>query len=100
MITFPIRVGRASYRGSKAALREKAAAYNRDAAMLERYVNDRIHASPAPIQLFTYGAIAPAVGLSVARVSEILFSVDCGHTGLTVAKTDEAWRRWLEERRL
>lgn len=90
---FPIHVPRSSYRGSKQSLREKASDYNRDAERLERYLNDRIEADPSPIQQYIYGFIAPDVGLSLERVREILFGVDCGHNGLTVAKSDDALRR-------
>jgi hypothetical protein len=93
MKVFPIHVPRSPYRGSKQSLRQKAADYNRDAARLEKYLNDKIQADPSPIQQYIYGFIAPDVGLTLERVREILFGVDCGHNGLTVAKTDDAYRR-------
>jgi hypothetical protein len=73
-------------------MRREAAQYNEDAAALEAYLNEQIEADPDPIQEYLYGLIAPDVGMSVARVAEILFGVDCGHNGLTVAKSVEAWR--------
>jgi hypothetical protein len=93
MKVFPIHVPRSLYRGSKQSLRQKAADYNRDAAHLEKYLNDRIQASPSPIQQYIYGSIAPDVGLPLERVREILFGVDSGHNGLTVAKTADALKR-------
>jgi hypothetical protein len=36
---------------------------------------------------------APDVGLPLERVREILFGVDSGHNGLTVAKTADALKR-------
>lgn len=95
MKIFPIQVPRQRYRGTKPSLRQKAAEYNRDAARLEKYLNDRIEADPAPIQQYIYGFIAPDVGMSLDRVRDILFGVDCGHNGLTVAKSTEAWQRFM-----
>jgi hypothetical protein len=93
MKVFPIHVPRHPYRGSNPSKRQKMMDYNRDADRLEKYLNDRIQADPSPIQQYIYGFIAPDVGLSVERVREILFGVDSGHNGLTVAKTGEALRR-------
>jgi hypothetical protein len=93
MKVFPIHVPRSRYRGGKPSLRQKASDYNRDAERLEKYLNDRIQASPSSVQQYIYGSIAPDVGLPLERVQEILFGVDCGHNGLTVAKTHDAFRR-------
>lgn len=96
MQAFPIHVPRKHYGGSKPALRQRAADYNRDAAMLERYINDRIQVRPDPIQQYIYGFIAADVGLSTERVRAILFAVDCGHNGITVAKSAEALQAFFE----
>jgi hypothetical protein len=55
----------------------------------------QIEADPSPIQQYIYGFIAPDVGMSLARVTEILFGVDCGHNGLTVAKSADAWNKFM-----
>lgn len=90
MKIYPISVPRKHYRGSKDSMRRKVAEYNQDAARLEKYLNEQIEADPSPIQQYIYGLIALDLGMSVERVTEILFGVDCGHTGLTVAKSAEA----------
>ena len=82
MVRYPITVGRSSYRGNTPKGRQKAAEYNRDAAMLETHINNQIKNGQTGI--FSYSTIAREVGLSVERVTEILFTVDCGHTGFTV----------------
>lgn len=91
MTVYPIDVPRNHYRGTKPALREKAAQYNRDASILEAYLNRRIENDPTPIQDYTYGFVAVDVGLSLERVRNILLGVDGGYHGLTVAKSGEAW---------
>jgi hypothetical protein len=44
-----------------------------------------------------YWTIAADVNMTVERVREILFAVDCGHNGLTVAKSEEAWKKMIED---
>jgi hypothetical protein len=87
MKVFPIRVPRKQYRGSKDFLRRKTVEYNQCAVRIERYLNDRIAADPNPIQSYTYEFIALDLDLTPEHVREILFGVDCGHNGLTVAKS-------------
>jgi hypothetical protein len=95
MKVFPIHVPRQRYHGSNASKRRKMIDYNLDAERLEKYINDRTQADPSPIQQYIYGFIAPEVSLPLERVREILFGVDCGHNGLTVAKSDDALRHAL-----
>lgn len=96
MKIYPIHVHRSAYRGSNAAKRRRASEYDADAMRLERYLNLQIEADPSPIQQFIYGFIASRVGMSEGRVREILFRVDCGHNGLTVAKTEQDWRAFID----
>jgi hypothetical protein len=84
---YPIRVPRKYYRGKDEVKRFAVAQYNQDAERLEAYLNERIETDPKPVQQYIYGFIALDVGMSTSRVSEILFAVDCGHTGITVAKS-------------
>lgn len=95
MKVFPIRVPRKSYKGSKDFLRCKRAEYNQCAARIERYLNDRIEAGPSPVQVYIYGFIAPDLELTTERVREVLSGVG-GHNGLTVAKSPEALRDFLQ----
>lgn len=92
MPIYPIRVPRESYRGSNPSRRAKVAEYNRDAATLEHFVNEQVRTNPSPIQILTYASIAEEIGMTLERVERILFSVAAGHTGLTVAKSEDAWR--------
>jgi hypothetical protein len=82
MVRYPITVARSDYRGRNPAKLRKAAEYNQDAAMLEDHINEQIKNGKTGV--FHYATIASEVGLSVERVSKILFSVDCGHNGFTV----------------
>jgi hypothetical protein len=97
MKVFPIRVPRHPYRGNDEAKKRKRAEYNQDAATLETYLNEKIAADAAPIQQFIYGYIAPDVGLPEQRVREILFAVDTGHNGLTVAKSQQAYTDFMSD---
>jgi hypothetical protein len=98
MKVYPIHVPRNLYRGSKESARRKAAEYNRDASALETYLNAQIQANESPIQQYFYRQIALEIGLPIERVQEILFGVDCGHNGLTVAKSSEAWADSVADR--
>lgn len=95
MKVYPISVPRKDYRGGKAAVRAKVAAYNADAERLESHLNGRIRDDPSPIQTYIYGYIALELGMPLDRIRDILFGVDCGHNGLTVAKSVEAWRQFM-----
>ena len=84
MVRYPIHVELRRYRGADPKKRAKIAAWDRDAAMLEQHINDQIRAGKTGV--FHYSRIAHEVGLKEKRVSEILFSVDCGDNGFTVIK--------------
>jgi hypothetical protein len=66
---------------------EKTVEHNQCAVRIEWYLNDRIAADPNPIQTYTYEFIALDLDLIADQAREILFGVDCGHNGLTVAKS-------------
>ena len=95
MKIYPIRVPRHPYGGNDPAKRRKKDEYNRDAAKLEAYLNEQISSDPQPIQQYDYGSIASEVDMPMERVADILFGVDAGHNGLTVAKSAEAWKKFM-----
>jgi hypothetical protein len=86
MVTYPIRVKRASYRGVNAKKCEQAAEYNRIASELEAYINNLLKEQSAPVQSYIYGEIAAATGYDEKDVREICFSIDCGHNGFTAVR--------------
>jgi hypothetical protein len=89
---FPVHVKRDHYTGANQRRREKQRRYNKVASICERYLNDRIAADPANCQTYLYPYIADDLGLDVEEVSRVLFSVDCGHNGLTVLKNpNQPW---------
>jgi hypothetical protein len=90
---FPIRVPRKQYRGSSDFLRRRTVEHNQCAVRIEQYLNDRIATDPNSIQTYTYEFITLDLDLTAEQVREILFSVDCGHNGLTVAKSSVKWPR-------
>lgn len=97
---YPIHVERSRYRGGDLRKRQKAAEYNRDAQVLEDAVNQMIREG-GPRQ-FLYHEIARITQLPLERVRKIMFSVDCGHNGLTVShgvggEPAEFIKRWEAE---
>ncbi|VVE54309.1 hypothetical protein [Pandoraea anhela] len=86
MKTYPIRVARSSYRGADPKKREKAADYNRDAALLESRTNELLLKQKEPVRSYLWMELSIAAGLSYDRVAELGYSIDCGSGGFT------AWR--------
>jgi hypothetical protein len=89
MVTYPVRVSRKSYRGSKETIRRKTNEHNRIARELEEYINQRIKEQEEETRVYYYYEIASETGYSKELVREILFSVDCGHHGFTDRKTTD-----------
>lgn len=96
MTIYPIDVPRSAYRGSNVSKRRRAAEYDADARRLERYLNAQSKRIRGQYSNSSTASLRPKVGLAEARVREILFRVDCGHNGLTVAKNAEDWRAFIE----
>ena len=77
-----IEVQRSCYRGKDEKKFAAHMAYNRDANLLENHINQQI--TNGETGTFLYANIAREVGLSRERVTEILFSVECGSNGFTI----------------
>ncbi|MEX0837493.1 MAG: hypothetical protein WD101_04115 [Gemmatimonadota bacterium] len=86
MPSYPIEVPRKGYGGTDSRLRREAEEFNRDAAILERHINETFVASGQHRKQFLYGYIAIDTGIPQDRVRDILFTVDCGHNGFSVWK--------------
>lgn len=86
MVTYPVRVPRKNYRGSKLLIQLKTNERNRIAAELERYINQRIEEQEEGRKVYLYHEIAAATGYPLEIVRDILFGVDSGHHGFTVTK--------------
>lgn len=86
MVTFPISVGRDSYRGNDARKRSKTAQNNRDAMALEQAANDLLRNQEEPIRSYRWHELCQASGLSLDTVKRLGFSIDCGHNGYTAIK--------------
>lgn len=86
MVTFPISVGRDSYRGNDARKRSKAAQHNRDAMALEQAANDLLRNQEEPIKNYRWHELCQASGLSLDTIKRLGFSIDCGHNGYTAIK--------------
>jgi hypothetical protein len=96
MKVFPIHVPRHRYSGNNPPKRQKKMDYNRDAARLEKYINDRIQANDSPIQQYIL-RVHCSQGRAGRRVREILFGGDCGPNGFTAAKSEEALTHFMTE---
>lgn len=89
MAHYPIHVKRKSYNGNdpkKIAARNE---WNRDAMELEKITNELI--KKRGNDRYDYSEIARLAGFEEERVVEIMFSVDCGHSGFTI------WNYEVEE---
>ncbi|MHA6884642.1 hypothetical protein [Ralstonia pseudosolanacearum] len=89
MKTHPISVARNGYRGSDSKKRAKAAAENRDAALLESYANELLLAQKEPIKVYFWMELARGTGLPYDTVARLGYSIDGGSNGFT------AWRHDL-----
>jgi hypothetical protein len=87
LVTYPIHVRGASYRGADPRKREKAASQNRIASELEAHINALLKAQTRPIQQYLYHEIADATGHSIQKVRELCFSIDGGHNGFTAYRS-------------
>lgn len=88
MVTYPIHVRRATYRGADPRKREKAVTLNRIAAELEAHINARLKTQTQPIHQYLYHEIARATGHPLVTIRELCFSIDCGHNGFTAFRSD------------
>ena len=83
MVHYPIQVRRKHYAGHNQSKLQEAVWFNNDAARLEDHINFQIRNGKTGA--FFYATIAKEVGIPVERVRDILFSLDCGYHGFTVA---------------
>lgn len=89
MKTYPVHVARSGYRGNDPKKRAKAAAHNRDAALLESCANELLKKQTDAVQVYHWAELANASGLPHERVAELGYSIDGGSNGFT------AWRHDL-----
>jgi len=87
MVNYPVYVPRKHYKGRNPREREKARRYNEVAKLCEDYLNKKILENPEEIQQYTYGFMAPDLGLTTDEVLKVMFAVDAGHNGVTVRKS-------------
>jgi hypothetical protein len=89
MKSYPISTDRDYYRGSNASKQRNATEYNRVAARVEKYINDDLKDKPTDTA-YTYFSqyIAHELGEDSSLVQRIVFSIDCGHNGVTIFKGD------------
>lgn len=86
MVTFPIRIARAGYRGSDLRKRQKALERNRLASTLESKINEMLANQTDPIRTYLYHEIASETGIGYETVRDLCFSIDCGSNGFTAYK--------------
>ncbi len=90
MKTYPVRVPRDLYGGRGDARRRKQASFNDAAQAIEQYLNWAMEAEPAgTMREFLTADIARALHLDDELVDRIVFSIDCGHNGVTIRKAGE-----------
>ncbi len=90
MKTYPVHVPRDLYGGRDDARRRKQASFNDAAQAIEHYLNRAMEAEPAGnAREFLTADIARALHLDGELVDRIVFSIDCGHNGVTIRKAGE-----------
>lgn len=90
MKTYPVRVPRNLYSGRDDARRRKQASFNDAAQAIEQYLNRAMEAEPGgTMREFLTADIARALHLDDELVDRIIFSIDCGHNGVTIRKAGE-----------
>jgi hypothetical protein len=96
MVSYPINVKRASYRGTNLKRQRETADHNRIAAELERYINDALKAQTEPVKVYGYYEIAQAAGYSEKIVRDMCFSIDGGSNGFTAIRSDLTYEQAME----
>lgn len=96
MKTYPIHVARSNYRGADPKKRAKAAAHNRDAALLESCANDLLKKQTEAVRAYLWMELAMATGLSYDRVAELGYSIDGGSGGFTAWRHDLGYEAAME----
>jgi hypothetical protein len=86
MVTYPIYVNRATYRGADKRKRQQAADYSSDASLLEDFCNALLEKQTAAIQTYDWWDISRGCGLSLDRVAELGYSIAGGSNGFTAAR--------------
>lgn len=89
MVRYPIAAPFNAYRGKSITKLMEAQEYNRIAVRVAEYINKNIEDQPNDTtHVFMSASIAHALGESSEVVHKIVFSIDCGHNGVTVYKGD------------
>jgi hypothetical protein len=97
MVKYPIRVAHDYYRGRDLRRVRKATEFNRVAARVETHINSAVADWPDDtFDSLSSGMIALDLGEDDKLVHEIVFSIDCGHNGVTILKGD--YERAMEKR--
>ena len=88
MKTYPISVSWDPYRGRDERKLRKRAEYNRVANRVETYLNAKLAAEPEGIYQYLSHSIARDLREDYDLVQRVVFSIDCGHNGVTIVKGD------------
>lgn len=89
MKSYPVSVLRDHYRGTNERRRQKAHEYNRIAARIEDYINSDLEKqSNDSINQYFSRSVAYELREDEELVRRIIYSIDCGHNGVTIVKGD------------
>ncbi|KAF2988815.1 hypothetical protein OGR47_21210 (plasmid) [Methylocystis sp. MJC1] len=87
MKSYPVRVSFDPYRGANPNRLRKSADYNRVAARIEKFLNDQLANEPDDtVRQFFSRTIAADLREDEDLVQRVVFSIDCGHNGVTIVK--------------
>ena len=86
MKSYPIDIGFHPYGGRDPPKVAKQQEYNRLARRIETWLNDQLAVRPDGVYGFLNHEIARALGEDRDAVADVVFSIDCGHNGVTLIK--------------
>ncbi len=86
MVTHPVYVRRSNYRGSDPKKRQKANQENRDAALIESYVNQLILEQKEAVKSYGWMEISQGTGIPYDTVARLGYSIDGGSNGFTATR--------------
>jgi hypothetical protein len=86
MATYPVRLGRRSYRGANSKRHIAVIERNRTVSEIEDHINCQIEQMESGTHVFSCGNIANEMGIDVKLVREICYQIACGSNLFRVIK--------------
>jgi hypothetical protein len=86
LIIYPVEIPRDPYSGHDAAKLRRLAEEDRVAKRIETFLNEQVETMTEASRIFSSGTVAIALGEDAKLVGDLIFRLDCGGNGVTIAK--------------